>query len=74
MARLTAIGRVHLELGGRRHTAEPIFSESAGGRGFGNDFTLTDIERKIARESGVNQKDFEAGAKRYVPGRANSLE
>ena len=75
VVRLTAIGRIYSELGRRQSGGrEPLYTESAGGRSFGESFGLTPLERKIAAEARVSTKEFEAGAKKYIPGGPNSLE
>jgi hypothetical protein len=51
--------------------APPLHIESAGGA---TDVPLSDGSRRLARMVGRSEKEWTESAKRYVPGRSNSLE
>lgn len=51
--------------------APPLEVETAGG---GHDVELNDFSKKLARSTGRTEKQYAEAAKRYVPGKANSLE
>lgn len=52
---------------------EPVLAEVANSRG-GQAYTMSGAERKVAEAAKISVKDWEATAKKYVPGTHNSLE
>lgn len=50
---------------------EPLHVETAGG---GQGVPITDASRRLAKSAGISDKDFEASAKKFQPGKYNRLE
>ena len=55
-----------------RPDSEPTFSEPAGGRGSG-DYKISPMEQRMARATGVSEKDWAKSAKEYQPDSVNIL-
>lgn len=70
----TAIGEAAMS-GHRRPAApthDPTFTEAPGG-GRGGHYQISDIERKVARTAGINEKDWTSRAQAYRPDAVNVL-
>lgn len=56
----------------QRPERSPIVSEPAGGR-TGPQWQMDSMARSLAKNAGISEKDFQAGAKTYQPGQTNIL-
>lgn len=52
-------------------THEPVFTEPPGGRAAA--YQISDLERKVARNTGVSEADWQKTAAKYQPDRVNVL-
>ena len=67
-----AIGRATVQGKRPQHGSEPLFTEPSGGRP-GSGYTMSEPERKIAKNVGLSDKQWAESAKSYQPDATNVL-